>query len=153
MRNYLWAITIFMSLFAVQPSGADQTSSIEFYGSGKILPKNLPVSEAVRHGNTLFLSAQIGNLPGTFKLVPGGVKEEAKQAMKNIKTLVETHGYSMQDLVKCTVVLADMSEWTAFNEVYKSFFTDKYPARSALGVSGLILGARVQVECLAAKEK
>ncbi len=153
MRNYLWAITIFMSLFAVQPSGADQTSSIEFYGSGKILPKNLPVSEAVRHGNTLFLSAQIGNLPGTFKLVPGGVKEEAKQAMKNIKTLVETHGYSMQDLVKCTVVLADMSEWTAFNEVYKSFFTDKYPARSALGVSGLILGARVQIECLAAKEK
>lgn len=142
-----------MSLFAVQPSGADQTSSIEFYGSGKILPKNLPISEAVRHGNTLFLSAQIGNLPGTFTLVPGGVKEEAKQAMKNIKTLVEAHGYSMQDLVKCTVVLADMSEWTAFNEIYKSFFTDKYPARSALVGSGLILGARVQVECLAAKEK
>ncbi|MBI5605513.1 MAG: RidA family protein [Deltaproteobacteria bacterium] len=153
MNNYLWAIAIFMSLFAVQPSGADQTSSIEFYGSGKILPKNLPISEAVRHGNTLFLSAQIGNLPGTFTLVPGGVKEEAKQAMKNIKTLVEAHGYSMQDLVKCTVVLADMSEWTAFNEIYKSFFTDKYPARSALVGSGLILGARVQVECLAAKEK
>ncbi|MBI5583307.1 MAG: RidA family protein [Deltaproteobacteria bacterium] len=153
MKNYLRILVIFLCLFSAQPLWADRTPSIEFHGSGKILPKNLPVSETVRHGQTLYLSAQIGNLPGTFKLVSGGMKEEAKQTMKNIKTLLETHGYSMQDLVKCTVILADMSDWPAFNEVYRSFFTDKYPARSALGASGLIMGARVEVECIAARDQ
>ena len=75
---------------------------------------------------------------------------EAKQTMDNIRTSLEAHGLSLEDVVKCTVMLADMREWAAFNEIYKSYFTPPYPARSALGANGLALGARVEVECVAA---
>ena len=71
--------------------------------------------------------------------------------MTNIRTSLEAHGYAMRDLVKCTVMLADMSKWTEFNEAYKAFFSDRYPARSALGASGLALGAQVEIECIAAR--
>jgi 2-iminobutanoate/2-iminopropanoate deaminase len=70
--------------------------------------------------------------------------------MQNIKSSLEAHGYTMRDIVKCTVMLADISEWATFNEIYKTFFSDRYPARSALGANGLALGARVEVECIAA---
>ena len=127
--------------------------SAEFLNSGKVLPKNLPFSEAVRHGDTLYLSGQVGIVPGSLKLAPGGIKEEAKQTMENIKTSLEAHGYTIANLIKCTVMLADISEWSAFNEVYKAYFSGAYPARSALGVNGLALGARVEVECIAATDK
>ncbi len=127
--------------------------SAEFLNSGKVLPKNLPFSEAVRHGDTLYLSGQVGIFPGSLKLAPGGIKEEAKQTMENIKTSLEAHGYTMAHLIKCTVMLTDMSEWSAFNEVYKTFFAGNYPARSAFGANGLALGARVEVECIAATDK
>lgn len=128
-------------------------NSIEFLNSGKVLPTNLPFSEAVRVGNTLYLSGQIGVVPGTMQLADGGIEAEAKQTMENIKTSLEAHGYSMSNLIKCTVMLADISEWGAFNEVYKSYFPERYPARSAFGTNGLALGARVEVECMAAVEK
>ena len=104
----------------------------------------------MRVGDVLYQSGQIGIEPGTLKLVPGGLKEEAKQAMDNIRTTLEAHGYAMRDLVKCTVMLADMSRWAEFNDVYKSYFVGRYPARSALGANGLALGAQVEVECIAA---
>ena len=125
----------------------------EFLNSGKVLPKNLPFSEAVRHGDTLYLSGQVGIVPGSLKLAPGGIREEAKQTMENIKTSLEAHGYTMAHLIKCTVMLTDMSEWSAFNEVYKTFFSGNYPSRSAFGANGLALGARVEVECIAATDK
>lgn len=130
-----------------------ESYSAEFLNSGKVLPKNLPLSEAVRHGNTLYLSGQVGIVPGSLKLAPGGIKEEAKQTMENIKTSLEAHGYSMANLIKCTVMLADISDWAAFNEVYKPYFSGNYPARSAFGANGLALGARVEVECIAAIDK
>jgi len=138
---------------AAAPSSADAADSVEFLNSGKVLPTDLPFSEAVRVGDTLYLSGQVGIVPGTLELVPGGLEEEARQTMGNIKASLEAHGYSMSDLVKCTVMLADISEWAVFNDVYKSFFVNHYPARSALGVNGLALGARVEVECIAVRGK
>jgi reactive intermediate/imine deaminase len=123
---------------------------VEFLNSGKVLPQSLPFSEAVRHGNTLYLSGQMGLVPGTLKLVPGGVREEARQTMQNIKTVLEAHGLGLEHLLKCTVILADMDDWPAFNEVYVSFFNGRFPARSAFGANGLALGGRVEVECIAA---
>ena len=70
--------------------------------------------------------------------------------MNNIKATLEANGLTMRDLVKCTVMLSDMSQWSAFNDVYKSFFVDRYPARSAMGVNGLALGAQVEIDCIAA---
>ena len=105
----------------------------------------------MRVGNTLYLSGQIGIQPGTLNLVAGGIQAEARQTLENIKTTLETHGYAMRDVVKCTVMLADIAEWATFNEVYKTYFSPPYPARSALGANGLAMGARVEVECLAVR--
>lgn len=128
---------------------AKEPAKVEFLDSGKVYPAGVPLAEAVRVGDTLYLSGQIGIQPGTLKLVPGGIKEEAKQTLANIKTTLEAHGYSLRDVVKCTVMLADISKWGEFNEIYKSFFSAPYPARSAFGANGLAVGAQVEVECIA----
>jgi reactive intermediate/imine deaminase len=135
----------------VSATAAAAHHDVEYLNSGKVMPATLPFSEAVRVGHTLYLSGQIGITPGSMKVVPGGIKEETRQAMENIKTALGAHGYGLGDLVKCTAMLADIGEWGAFNEVYKTFFTDHFPARSAFGASGLALGARVEIECMAAK--
>jgi 2-iminobutanoate/2-iminopropanoate deaminase len=128
---------------------AKDRPKVEYLNSGKVYPAGVPLAEAVRVGDTLYMSGQIGIRPGTLELVPGGIKEEAKQTMMNIRTTLEAHGYTLRDVVKCTVMLADISRWGAFNEVYKSFFTEPYPARSAIGANGLAIGAQVEVECIA----
>jgi reactive intermediate/imine deaminase len=118
------------------------------YMAAKI-SRPVPFSEAVRVGDTLYLSGQIG-ADESFKLVPGGIKAETKQVMENIKRVLERNGSSLDHVVKCTVMLADMSEWGAMNEVYVTYFSkDRLPARSALGANGLALGARVEIECIA----
>ena len=143
-----------IAVLAITPPafGADEPY-IEFLNSGKIVPTTLPFSEAVRVGDTLHLSGQIGIKPGTLDLVPGGIQAESQQALENIKSTLETHGYAMRDVVKCTVMLADIAEWATFNAVYKSYFAPPYPARSALGANGLAMGARVEVECLAVRHR
>ena len=84
-----------------------------------------------------------------MKLADGGIVGEAKQTMENIRITLEAHGLSLKDIVKCTVMLADISEWSAFNDVYAAYFEARYPARSAFEANGLALGARVEVECIA----
>ena len=149
MKSSSLLLTTALSFFAIYPAVAKQPAKVEFLNSGKILPTNLPFSEAVRVDNTLYLSGQVGIEPGTLKLVPGGLKEETRQAMNNIKATLETRGLTMGDLVKCTVMLSDISKWTEFNDVYRTFFDGRYPARSALGANGLALGAQVEIECIA----
>ena len=143
------AIAAATILAGIQPAVADDKPAVEFLNSGKVVPNTQPFSEAVRAGDTLYLSGQVGIKPGTMQLVPGGIREEARQALENIKASLEAHGYTMRNIVKCTVMLADIGEWATFNEVYKTFFSAPYPARSAFGASGLALGARVEVECIA----
>jgi reactive intermediate/imine deaminase len=96
----------------------------------------------------LYLSGQIGT-DSTGRVVAGGIRPETRQAMTNIRDLLEKTGSSMDRVVKCTVMLADMSEWATMNEVYTTFFPTHKPARSALGANGLALNARVEIECLA----
>lgn len=137
-------------LFALPAMASQaQPARVQFLNSGKVVPITLPFSEAVRVDDTLYLSGQIGIEPGTMKLVAGGIEGETRQAMDNIRTTLETHGFTMADVVKCTVMLADMSRWNEFNAVYRSYFSGRYPARSAFGASGLALGAQVEVECIA----
>jgi reactive intermediate/imine deaminase len=109
----------------------------------------LPFSEAVRLGDTLYVSGQIGILPGTLTLVPGGIEPEAHRMMANIQAILERHGSSLDHVIKCTIFLADIGEWAAFNAVYRGYFPHHLPARSALAASGLAQGARVEAECIA----
>ncbi|HEY2069161.1 MAG TPA: RidA family protein [Rhizomicrobium sp.] len=107
----------------------------------------LPFSDAVRAGDVLYLSGALGNQPGTMTLAPGGMAGETRQMMQNIARTLEQNGLSFDDVFKATVMLADMSEWRDFNAVYLEYFKpDRLPSRSAFGVNGLALGARVEME-------
>lgn len=107
----------------------------------------LPFSEAVEARGLLFLAGQVGDASG--KLVPGGIGPEVRQAMANVRTVLERHGSSLERIVKVTVMLADIGEWAAMNAEYVKFFTGHLPARSAFGTNGLALGARVEIEVVA----
>lgn len=131
-----------------QPAPTAEPAELEFLG-GDNAEMDLPFSDAVRVGNLLFLSGQVGTKPGTFELVEGGTLAEARQTLENIKRVVEANGSSMDQVVKCTVMLEDMSEWGAVNGVYREFFPDRKPARSAFGTNGLALGASMEIECIA----
>src|SRR5688500_5681655 len=139
------------AMFCLSSAIAADRPIVEHLNSGKVYPTNVPLSEAVKVDDTLYLSGQIGVKPGKLELVPGGLKEEGRQTLENLRTTLEAHGYSLRDVVKCTVMLADISKWGEFNEIYKTFFSAPYPARSALGTSGLALGAQVELECIAVK--
>ena len=97
----------------------------------------------------MILSGNIGINRETGALPPGGIKPETKQTMENIKRTLEKYGSSLDQVVKCTVMLADISEWSAMNEVYVTYFPNHKPARSAFGTSGLARGARLEIECWA----
>ncbi len=123
---------------------------MQFFQSPGNAALGLPFSEAVRVGSTLYLSGALGNLPGTLTLAPGGMGAQARQAMENIGATLRHCGLDFADVVKCVVMLADMSEWAEFNKVYVTYFAPgRLPARSALGANGLALGAAVEVECIA----
>jgi reactive intermediate/imine deaminase len=107
-----------------------------------------PFSPAVQVGQLLFLAGQLGT-DSTGRLVAGGIKAETRQAMDNIRDVLGRVGSSMERIVKCTVMMADMAEWPAMNAVYATYFPTQFPARSAFGATGLALGARVEIECVA----
>lgn len=119
--------------------------------AGSLDSLKLPFSEAVRAGSMLYLSGAMG-LDDSGALVPGGIEAETRQALENIRSVLERRGSSMDRVIKCTVMLADMQEWAAMNRVYVEHFSLKLPARSAFGASGLALGGRVEIECLATIE-
>jgi reactive intermediate/imine deaminase len=111
--------------------------------------EGLPFSTAVRVGDMLYLSGQIGTLPGARELAPGGVGGETRQTMENIKSVLDYAGSSLEQVVKCTVFLVDIDDYAAMNEVYASYFSGDPPARSTVAGSGLALGASVEIECIA----
>lgn len=135
-----------------QPQAATGEVTVEYLASPEQQALDLPFSEAVRVGHMLYLSGQIGTLPGTMTLVEGGVQAETRQIMENIRDVLERNGSSLERVVKCTVMVADISEWPDVNEVYVEFFPGPKPARSALGANGLALGARIEIECWATLE-
>jgi len=112
-------------------------------------PLNLPFSAAVRVGNVLYLSGQLGTVPGTRQLADTGIAGQTKQALENVKGVLAAAGSSLERVVKCTVFLLDIKDYAAMNAVYATYFPKDPPARSTVAGSGLALGARVEIECLA----
>jgi 2-iminobutanoate/2-iminopropanoate deaminase len=123
-----------------------EKSRAQFLTSDRM--KGLPFSEAVRVGDMLYLSGQLG-IDESRKIVPGGIGPETRQTMENIKATLERHGSSLDLVIKATVMMADMKEWPEMNKIYVTYFSNHLPARSAFGATGLALGARVEIECIA----
>jgi reactive intermediate/imine deaminase len=123
-----------------------QMAAPEFIAAGP----NAPFSQAVRVGRTIYLSGMLG-MTADGQLVTGGIQAETRQTLENITAALQPLGATMDDVVKCTVFLADMAEWPAMNEVYVTFFPKNKPARSAVAVSGLARNARVEIECIAVR--
>ena len=130
---------------------SDEANDVEFLRSGAVAPAELPFSDGVRVGNLVMLSGQLGNVPGTMQLVPGGIEAETRQTFENIRRTLEAHGLSLRDVVRVQVMLADIADWPRFNEIYREYFSEPFPARSAFAANGLALGARVEVEAFAVK--
>jgi 2-iminobutanoate/2-iminopropanoate deaminase len=137
-----------LAIMASDASALAERPAVEHIGKPMLGEQRLPFSSAVRVGDLLFLSGQLGI--GTDGKLPAGMEAQAKQTMENIGAVLKEQGLGFGDLVKCTVMLDDMADWPAFNKVYVTYFADgKYPARSAFGADGLALGALVEVECIA----
>jgi reactive intermediate/imine deaminase len=108
-----------------------------------------PYSDAVRVGSMLYLAGQLG-LDADGKLVPGGITPESERAMENLKATLERNGSSLDRVVSCLLLLADIRDREAFNAVYQKYFAKgRFPARSAIGTSGLYIGARIEISCTA----
>lgn len=127
------------------------SQKIERINSSEHLKKNYPFSEATIVNNIIYLSGEIGTLPNG-ELIKGGITAETKQTLTNIKNILNRMGASMDDIFKCTCMLADISEWAEMSAEYvKHFKKDKLPARSAFAGSGLALNAKLEIECMALK--
>lgn len=125
---------------------ADAAPAPEYFNMGNAPGR--PFTLAVRAGDYIHLSGQMGT--DEKGLVPGGFEAQSRKAMDNIAAIMKAMNLSMDHLVKCTVMLADMKKWGDFNKIYVGYFTPgKLPARSAFGVNGLALGGEIEVECLA----
>ena len=111
-----------------------------------------PYSQAIQVGNLIYTSGQIPIDPATGQLVEGGVKEQARQSLNNIQAILQEAGLTMASVVKTTVFLADMADFADMNNVYAEFFTEPYPARSAVAVKTLPKNALVEIEVVAEKE-
>lgn len=133
-------------LFATQATAAPT----EYVTSPESVALNRPFSDATEVGGVLYLSGQIGAIPGQDQVVPGGVEAETVQVMANIGAILAKRGLTHDDLFKCTVMLADMKQWDAFNRIYVTYFKPgRFPSRSAFGSNGLARGAAVELECWA----
>lgn len=135
-----------MLVACVAAGCAGRGAVVEFRPAGS---GDWPFTEAVRVDNLLFLSGMIGT-DAAGRLVPGGIQPETRQTLENIRAALGRNGLDMDRVVKCTVFLADIAEWPAMNEVYRTYFPGNKPARSALGNATLVFGARVEIECIAA---
>ena len=137
--NFVFIFFSFMGYLAGQ--------DVEYLQSEEFKQINMPFSEAVRVGNLLFLSGQIGDvytdIPGQTKLAEGGIRSETRQSMENIKSVLERYGLRLENVVKCTCMLTDIKEWGEMSEEYIKYFPINKPARRAFAGTGLAMGARV----------
>lgn len=140
-----------MILFSCTPSEKTTTTTATYLQTEDFAKRGLPFSEAVQYGDILYLSGQVGDLNNA--LVSGGIAAETTQAMKNIQSVLERNGSSIDNIIKCTCMLADINDWAKMSTEYIKFFPNHKPARSAFATTGLALGARVEIECMAYVKK
>src|SRR5215212_3556700 len=135
-------------LVMTSPADAQTRPAVEHFGRPVLNGQPLPFSDAVRVGDTLYLSGQLGI--GADGKLPDGIEAQTRQALDNVGAILKRAGLSHSDVFHCTAMLADMKDWPAMNTVYVTYFPEgKRPARSAFGTNGLALGALIELECQA----
>ncbi|RLD27208.1 MAG: RidA family protein [Bacteroidetes bacterium] len=143
-------IILILFLIAVVISCKQEQSKIIFHKSHEPNRQTAPFNDAVETDGLLFLTGQIGKNHAEGKLVEGGIQAETKQTIENIKAVLEHHNLSLDNVVKCTVILKDINDFSAFNEVYRQYFVKK-PARTTFAASGLAGNAKIEIDVIAAK--
>lgn len=148
MKNFsLFVMVCFgFGMFSCQ----QQSQDILFHKSHEPKKSQAPFSDVVEANGFLFLAGQVGMDHTSRTLVKGGITAETIQCIENIKAVLEQHNSSLDRVVKCTVILKDIEDFSAFNEVYKTYFTNK-PARTTFAASGLAVGAQIEIEVIAFK--
>lgn len=141
--------TLFLLAILFQ-SCENQKSEIIFHKSHEPSRANVPFSDAVETNDLLFLTGQIGKDHKAGKLVEGGIEAETKQVILNIQDVLKQHDLTLDHVIKCTVILKDIEDFSAFNGVYTQFFTKK-PARTTFAAAGLAGGASIEIDVIAAK--
>lgn len=129
----------------------EKNPGIKFHKSQEESRKKAPFSEVTQVGNLYFLTGQIGKNHQTGQIVEGGIEAETTQVIKNIEAVLKDHQMSLKDVVKCTVILADIEDFSRMNAVYTTFFVDNLPARTTFAAN-LVAGAKIEIEVIAAKK-
>ena len=145
----LLLITVFLG-FNCNGDALPSKKELLFHKSHEPKKADAPFSDIVQVGDLYFLSGQVGMDHKTRKLVEGGIEAETRQCLENIKAVLEKHEMGMDNVVKCTVILADIEDFKTFNEIYKTYFPKK-PARTTFAAKGLAVGAKIEIECIASK--
>lgn len=145
-------ITSLLSIFLMLAAcNQHNNNTLNYITSAHESRKNAPFSDAVQVGNLLFLTGQIGKDHKLGKVVAGGIEAETRQVLTNIKEVLERNGSDMDHVVKCTVILSDIDDFSAMNSVYRTFFKDNKPARTTFAAD-LVPGAKIEIEVVAVKK-
>ena len=149
MRYGILLIVLLTATACVEPADDDAAAAPVVVAPESAVLGDLPFSPGIRAGDFLFLSGAIGNTRGTTELVSDDVGEQTRQTMENLEAVLAADGLGLEDVVKCTVFLTDMADYGAMNEAYAAVWPGSPPARSTVAGSGLALGAKVEIECIA----
>jgi len=150
MKPFHYALLAVLMIGTMGVCRAQESTEIIFHKSHEPKKQNAPFSDAVQAGNMYFLAGQIGMDHTTRTLVEGGVQAETEQAIKNIQAVMAQHGMTLDNVVKCTVILADIEDFSAFNDIYTQYFTKK-PARTTFAAKGLAANSSIEIDVVAIK--
>ncbi|NAY92988.1 RidA family protein [Muricauda sp. JGD-17] len=150
MKRFQYVLLFVLMLGLSFSTHAQEGTELVFHKSHEVKKQQAPFSDAVQAGNLFFLAGQIGMDHSTRTMVEGGIQAETEQVIMNIKAVLAQHGMTLDNVVKCTVILSTMDDFGAFNEIYSKHFTKK-PARTTFAASGLARNAKIEIEAMAIK--
>ncbi len=150
MKNLIPIVFFTLAFLMGNELLAQENTEITFHKPENPVRASAPFSEVVQAGNIYFLAGQIGMDRTIGQLAEGGIQGETAQAIKNIQGVLNYHGLTLDNVVKCTVILSDIEDFRAFNQVYVKYFTKK-PARTTYAAAGLAAGAKIEIDVIAVK--
>lgn len=150
MKPFRYVILIFLLGGSFSTACAQEDTELIFHPSHEPKKQSAPFSDVVQAGNLYFLAGQIGMDHSTRTLVSGGIQAETQQAIQNISEVLTQHGMTLDNVVKCTVILANIEDFSAFNEIYTQYFTRK-PARTTFAAKDIAANGQIEIDVIAVK--